>query len=179
MNKRILEYIIKILFEDWKAFEGIAGIAVSGTAFLIPDISVISKFTVLLIGFLVIFILKLLKQFFKFFMNFHHPIKVVRKVQGDGLNLGMDLIVLEYQENLNVGLLMTLFCNSSGAEQPVCILEVISCESGEDITAKQIIPSPDIYPIDKYFEEESRRKSLYARTLINHNNINLFQKEKY
>jgi hypothetical protein len=176
MNKRVGEYIIKILFQDWKALEGIGSILVSCIAFLPSSELPTSKITVLIFGFGLIFILKIIKQFYKFYMNFHYPIKVLRKVQGDGGNLGYDIIVMENQENINVGLLVTLFCNSSGAEQPVCILEILSCDKGHDITAKQIIPSPDIYSINKYFEEESRRKSLYARTLISQNNINLFQK---
>lgn len=178
MDRRILEYIIKILFKDWKAFEGISGILVSATAFLIPDIKSPDKIEILIIGATVIFFVKVVKQFYKYFMNFYHPIKVVRKVQGDGGYSGIEIIVLHNQENVDIGMLLTLFCNSSGAEQPVCILEVLSCENGKEIIAKQVIPMTDKYSIDKYFEEDSRKKSLYAKTIVNSNIINSFQKIK-
>jgi len=176
MDKRILEYFIKVLFKDWKAFEGIGGIIVSATAFLIPETELTDKIKILIIGFVVIFFLKLAKQFYKYFMDFNHPIKVIRKVQGDGGYSKIDIIVMENQENIESGMLLTLFCNSSGAEQPVCILEVLSSERGKEIVAKQVIPSPEKYSINKYFEEEARRKSLYAKTIVNSNIINSFQK---
>lgn len=109
MNKRILEFLIKLFFHDWKTLEGISGIIVGLIAFLIPNLILEQKIKILIIGFFAIFLLKIIKQFFNYFLNYYHPIKVKRKVQGDGAFFGLDIIVLEFQENVSVGTLLTLY----------------------------------------------------------------------
>jgi len=170
---RKISTFLKIVFlTDWHAFHVFISFLLPIIVFLFPS-DVLQKLSlkwkIMLMIFLATFgfILKILKQFYKYYLSYLSPIKVIRKVQGDGMYTGSSIIVLENPGYLRDNTMLTLISESSGACQPICILKIIKSQRDEDMLAIQIIPSEDKYPIDKYFDEESRRKSLYALPLLN------------
>jgi hypothetical protein len=64
--------------------------------------------------------------------------------------------------------LLTLFTESSGLPQPIGLLRVVDTRHAGKIIATPFTP---VEFISKYFEEESRRKSLFALTTISTSSI--------
>jgi hypothetical protein len=167
MGYKILDFIRIILLKGWSAaFSGIV-IFLSLVTYFGTGLSTNKKIAALIFIVSNAVLIKVLKQFFGYFQGFRKPIKVKKMVQGDGIYKGINVIVLE-NDNLNRdGTLVTLYCKSSGAKQPICILELIDTSNDEDIVARAIYPPEKFLELDKYFNEESRKKSLFATPLIN------------
>ena len=83
---------------------------------------------------------------------------------GEGFNRGQNIFIFEYAEGFSVGQLVTLCCANSGTTHPLVVLE-ISAMNEDEIQAICISTSQE-RGIRKYFEEESRRKMLYATSSI-------------
>ncbi|MFC1565083.1 hypothetical protein ACFL6G_09115, partial [candidate division KSB1 bacterium] len=157
--------------------EGIIAILIGLIAFFLPQsVDYKSKILIICCGIIFVFIIKLIRQLYNLFSNMHSPLKVVRKVQGEGAYEGKSVIVLENNGNLRDGLLLTLFSESSGAKQPLCLLLIIKAMKNEDILTIQFLPDEFKFDIEKYFEEDSRKKSLYALPFINYDEIMSFSR---
>ncbi len=108
--------------------------------------------------FLISFISKIIGQYYGLFIKKDQKSIAIRIIQGDGLYKNKKIAVFENKLYVLKNDIVTLYCDSSGAPQPICLLRIL------DITETCIIA--DQYPeeivlIDKYFEEDSRRKATY------------------
>jgi len=171
MNNTV-NFIIAVIFKGWKALDAFISIVLSVIVlFLPPECSLEYKIFFIVIILISAFILKILRQSYTYYLEFLRPIKVIKKVEGDGLYKGVSVIVLENPGYLRDNTLLTLFSKSSGAKQPVCILRVIESIGCDFLITIQLSPTEKEYKIDKYFNEDSRLKSLYALPLINYNEL--------
>lgn len=100
----------------------------------------------------------------------HMRIKADNLVAGEGLNKGVDLIVLEYREGFTVGQLITLYCSSSGADQPLFIAEIVAIHNDRIHAINFAGEKTSSYR--KYFEEASRKEHLYAVPLVTSLSLN-------
>jgi len=89
--------------------------------------------------------------------------KVIRMVKGEGFLEGHPLIELESSPHFEVNQLLTMYCYSSGATQPICILQIV--EKNEKSALCQFDISDETI-VRKYFEEEARRISLFATSKL-------------
>ena len=165
-----MRFIRDILFKYWGKFDLIIS-ALGFVSFAFDDLSTKVKLTFVGFGFVMGFIVKLIKQSYDYYQNFLRPLKVKGSVQGEVAYLGLTLIKIEPTEYLRQNNLLTLYCRGTDIFQPICILEIIRCELNEDIIAVQIVPSKDELNINRYLNEESRMNSLYVRPLISNSEI--------
>ncbi len=165
-----LNFIVAVIFKGWKSIATLITIILAAIVFFLPDTcSVEHKIFLFIIIFIIAFLFKVLRQSHVYYLGFLRPIRVIRKVEGDGLYDGCSIIVLENPGYLRDSALLTLFSKSSGAKQPICILRVIESVKHDSLVAIQLLPTEQDCNIDKYFEEDSRLKSLYALPQINYN----------
>ncbi len=165
----VFNFIIEILFKYWNIVDGIIFFILTLILYLFPFTNDFTYRLILIAcALFLIFVLKVIRQSYKYYLNFLSPIKVKRQVKGDGLYGGLLLIVLDNPGHLRDGIFLTLFSKSSGANQPICILRIIKAIKNEDLIAEQFAPAANTVSIQKYFNEDSRLSSLYAVPLINH-----------
>ena len=120
------------------------------------------------------FIIKLLRQASNYFESYLAPVKVIRKATGEGIYDGYSIVVLERAPYLQNNILLTLFCKSSGANQPICILRIVSIHNGEAFAIVSIPNESDIN-LNQFFEEHARREGLFALPLVDNEVVALLQ----
>lgn len=165
-----MNFIKDMLFKYWNIFELI--VALLGFASLaIEELS--SKYKILFIvaGVTFAFIIKLIIQSYDYYQNYNRPLKVKGSIKGEAAYKGFILIKIEPIDYIRQYNLLTLYCKGTSILQPICILEIIQCEKGEDIIAIQKIPSPEYLNITNYLNEESRSNSLYVKPFLSTNEI--------
>lgn len=168
MTRSISDFALKLVFVDWRL------LPVSLTAFGIGG-SLLGHLgsetwslnhTLILMAVMVglTFIAKCISFAYALYQKQSPVLQAVRFVKGDGLNDGHTIIVLSYVNAFSKGQLVTLFCESSGAKQPILVAEITAVNRSEI----QAVPITDFSDNDirKYFEEESRRRMLYATSEI-------------
>lgn len=164
---RYVNFAAKLAFEGWGHATSFAGaLAIPLAYFFAPSYWESWKFRLAL--FIVVGLLCLLaktvRQSFDYFDSYYHPIRAVRIVPGEGLYAGKNLIVLEANPYIESQTLMTLYCASTGAQQPIGLLKVLSnSASGSEMTTVELAAIPDI---NKYFNEKARHEKLYALPLV-------------
>lgn len=164
MSRDISDFALKLVFLDWRLS------AVSWTALGIGGAIVghvgsenwSLSYTFVLMAAMVILsvISKCISFAFVLYRKQVPKLQALRFIKGDGFNKGNSIIVFSPAEGFSKGQLVTLFCESSGAKQPISILEITAVNHHE-IQAVPITHIPD-RTLRPYFEEESRRKKLYA-----------------
>lgn len=173
MSHGISDFVFRLTFRDW----GIRSIIVTGfglgaaiIAHQQTDWWSITH-TVILVAFMVLLTIigKCIGFAFYLYQKESPRLHAERFVKGDGLNAGNTIIVLSYAEGFSKGQLLTLFCESSGAKQPILVAEINAVTSTE-IQAVPITDVPD-HEIRKYFEEESRRRMLFAEPKVTSDDI--------
>lgn len=163
-----VNYIIELFFGGWSTAYIITPFILGIVTFLVPiELNTNDKLYILIAILILTVAIKLIVQFYRFYMGYLHPIKVLRKVQGDGINENVGIIVLENPGYLRDNCLLTLYCRSSGAYQTICILKVLKSNIGEELEAIQLSPPEQKCNIDKYFNEHSRLTLLFATPFVN------------
>lgn len=165
-----MKFTRDILFNYWGKFDLIIS-ALGFISFAFDDLKAEYKILFVIIGIVIGFIIKLIRQSYDYFENYLRPLKVKGSVKGEAAYSNLTLIKIEPVDYLRPNNLLTLYCKGTDIFQPICILEIIRCEINEDIVAVQIIPSIDDLKINKYLNEESRMNSLYVKPLLNNNEI--------
>lgn len=173
MSRGISDFALKLVFLDWRLS------AVSWTALGIGGAIVghvgsenwSLNYTFLLIAVMVTLsvISKCISFAFALYRKQVPRLQALRFIKGDGFNKGNNIIVFSPAEGFSKEQLVTLFCESSGAKQPISILE-ITAVNHDEIQAVPITQIPD-RTLRPYFEEESRRKMLYATSDVFAKNI--------
>lgn len=155
-------FIISLIFHGWKNGISLASLLGIVGFFLAPAMNskweIKYSFYIMAIGIIISFIYKVIKQYYQLFIKEDTKSIAIRIIEGDGLYSGKKVIVFCNNSNVSKNQILTMYCESSGAPQPICMLRVL------DVTEKEIIA--DQYPVDiesigKYFEEESRKKATY------------------
>lgn len=160
-----IKFIKDIFFSYWEKFD----LVISALGFIslaVDGWSSRRKIAFVILGLLLAFIIKLLRQSYNYFTNYSRPLKVIGSVKGEAAFSGLTLIRIESSTYLKANCLLTLYCKGTSVYQPICILEVIQYQQDEEAVAIQIIPPPEELKIDKYLNEESRLSSLYVKPLI-------------
>lgn len=173
MSHGISDFTLRLIFRNW----GIKSILVTGMGLGAAIIAHQQtawwsiKHTAILIAFMVLLTVigKCISFAFSLYQSKSPKLGAIRFVKGDGLNAGNTIIVLEYAEGVCEKQLLTLFCESSGAKQPILVAEINAVNENE----VQAVPITDIHDheIRKYFEEESRRQMLFAEPKVTSDNI--------
>jgi len=162
--KFIFDFTLQILFKDWSIFHALFMSVLGVISFMLPaDVNLKYKIALIMTIAVATFIAKVIKQAYGYYLNSSSPIKALRKVNGDGAFSGKSIVVLAPSPVIQKGVLLTMFCRSSGATQPICNLQVLSA-STDEILATPVKADIDI---NKYFEEEARRQSLFVSPVIN------------
>ena len=164
MRRDIANFALSLAFRNWGVVPSlIMAIGVGGSivGHVGPNKWPLS-FTLLLVIVFVLFVLTVKSISFAFenYINLTRRLTAVKMLMGEGFNKGTSIIVFEYSEGFSVGQLVTLCCSSSGATHPLMLLE-ISAVNRDEIQAVCIDASHE-KGIRKYFEEEARRKMLFA-----------------
>ena len=165
-----LSFIGELLFSEWSylaTFGSIASIVpfLAGNSYL--GWSFEKSSAVALIIFLIVFMFKVCKQAYTYFVYYHKPMRAISMLNGEGFYEGKIIIVLSTHTQMQNGTLLTLFCNSSGAQQPIAILHVIDSDKNQ-INSEVFISASDL---KKYFEEHSRKNALFATPIISSTDI--------
>ena len=84
------------------------------------------------------------------------------------------ILILENSGFLRDNIFLTLNCSGSGAEQPICIIQIIKSIQGQPLQAIQYLPKETDSFRSKYYSEEPRKSMLYALPLINHTEFSKF-----
>ena len=172
----IISFLNIVILQGWTTSGSLLSILIPLVIFVMPEsYELKTRFLLAIASFGVLFLLKVIKQFYGYYQGFLKPIKVIRMVQGDGVYIGQSIIILENPGYLRDNTLLTLFSKSSGAHQPICILKIVKVIKNEDILTIQIVPKGDQKYLSKYFDEDSRKHSLYAVPLINDDEISVFE----
>jgi len=161
-NDKTGQFILHLLFHGWKnsiSFASLLGII----AFFVAPAMNTSwkiKYSIFIsIGILILcFIVKVISQYYKAFIKDEFKPKAIRIIEGDGIYKGRKILVFSNDVYVSKNQILTMFCDSSGAPQPICMLRVLN------ITDKEIVVDQypnDIELVDKYFDEESRKNSTY------------------
>lgn len=168
-----MDFALRLLFLKWNFLHVVfTGLGIGGA--IIGHIGMDSwgvKDTAVLITIMVLItmIAKCISFAYSLYEEKHPKIFAKRFVKGDGINIGNTIIVLSTSASFSKGQLLTLFCESSGARQPILLMEITASNENE-IQAVSIAPVED-HEIRKYFEEESRRKMLFATSEVNLDNL--------
>lgn len=173
MSRGVSDFALRLVFRDWglrSVFVTGLGIGAALIAHQQTEWWTITH-TIVLISFLVLIsvIGKCIGFAFSLYQKEFPRLRALRFVKGDGLNSGNTIIVLSYSEGFSKGQLLTLFCESSGAKQPILVIEVNAVNENE-IQAVPITGVTD-HEIRKYFEEESRRQMLFAEPKVTSDDI--------
>ncbi|WP_139312340.1 hypothetical protein [Chromohalobacter japonicus] len=164
MSRSISDFALKLVFLDWRLGAaswtalGIGGAIVGH----VGSENWSLNYTFLLMATMVALsiVSKCVLFAFSLYRNQVPRLQALRFIKGDGFNKGSNIIVFAPAEGFSKEQLVTLFCESSGAKQPISILE-ITAVNYDEIQAVTITQVPDRM-LRPYFEEESRRKMLYA-----------------
>lgn len=164
MKQSISDFALKLIFLDWRLLSvSFTGMGLGGALLghLGSDFWTLNH-TFVLIGAMIAatIIAKCVSFAYKLYQKQLPRIQAIRFIKGEGLNQGNTLIVFAQNDMLSKGQLVTLFCESSGARQPILVAEITAINSSE-IQAVPITNVPD-EDIRKYFEEESRRRMLFG-----------------
>jgi hypothetical protein len=179
---KFISFALTVLLKDWGIF-GIANI-VTIVAFLIAPLinsswTIEKNMFILLFILIFVFISKTIKQFYFHFNLGIQEINVVSMISGEGAYEGSRIISLQYYGFLQKNTLLTLYSKSSGIRQPLCLLKVVSSDiNAQETLCIQFVPLPDNTDLSHYFNEEVRKKSLFASPVIDFETINRFQYEE-
>ncbi len=164
MTHSISDFALKLVFQDWRLLSvSFTGLGIGGALIghLGSETWNLNQTFILISAMMAATIIaKCISFAYKLYRMQSPSIKAIRLVQGDGLNRGYTLIVFSQNDMFSIGQLVTLFCESSGARQPI-LIAVITAVNSSEIQATSISNVPD-EDIRKYFEEESRRRMLFA-----------------
>ncbi len=173
MSRGISDFALRLVFRDWNIFSVIftgIGLGAAIIAHQQTDWWTISHTAILVVFMIFLSVLaKCISFAFSLYQKESPRLHAERFVRGDGLNAGNTIIVLGYAEGFSKGQLLTLFCESSGARQPILVLEITAVNERE-IQAVPIVDVSD-QEIRKYFEEESRRQMLFAEPKVTSGDI--------
>lgn len=173
MNRNISDFALRLIFQDWGIVPvSITGLGIGGS--IVGHVGIeswtIVHTLVLMLGMvLVTVVAKCISFAYKLYMQQSPKLKANRFVAGDGLNKGNTILVFSFSNGFTKGQLVTLFCESSGAKQPILIAEITAVYEKE-IQAVPIIETSE-QEIRKYFEEEARRKMLFATASVVSENL--------
>ncbi|MDP2361967.1 MAG: hypothetical protein Q8O14_14655 [bacterium] len=174
MDKDTLAFTLRLIFQKWKLFHiaftglGLASAIIAHREFSWWTINHTLYLVCVLL--LISIIAKCISFAYSLFKESFPKIKAVSYIKGDGLNAGLTLIVFQPNQNIRTGQLITLFCQSSGARQPVLIARVLDSNFSE----VQAVPVGNIQDskLRKYFEEDSRKALLFATPEVTADNLN-------
>lgn len=161
------EFALALVFKQWRPTIGIGAVAlgtISVLQFLYPGaLPTLYPYNVrwfILVEVVVfVFLVKAIKDAHTYFEAMDAPMPALRFVRGEGRYDGKIIVVMQRTRAMEAHTCLTLYCGSSGAEQPLCIM--VTLPTHDDV---HVLAEP-LWPIDKlrpYFEEESRRQRLYA-----------------
>lgn len=173
MSRGISDFALKLIFLDWRLGAaswtalGIGGAIVGH----VGSDNWTLNYTYLVMATMILFsiISKSISFAFSLYQKESPKLQALRFIKGDGFNKGSNIVVFSPADGFSKEQLITLFCESSGAKQPILILE-ITAVNRDEIQAVPINQIPD-RALRPYFEEESRRKMLYATSDIFAKNI--------
>lgn len=168
MNRGISDFALSLVFRDW----GLKSVAITGLGIGAALVAHQQtewwnlSHTLVLIGYMLLMTIigKCIAFSFSSYQKEFPRLHAVRFVKGEGLNSGNTIIVLSHSEGISKGQLVTLFCESSGAKQPILVAEV-NLVTEKEIQAVSITNFND-HEIRKYFEEESRFRMLFAEPKV-------------
>jgi hypothetical protein len=166
---RSIEFTTEILFRHWKGLSLFTGLVGTAAVIFAKDISSWSAFQtglLILSVFVLSFLVKVISQSHRYYLNFMRPIKVLKGVPGGAVHNNARIVVLEPAEFVEVGTILMMFSNSSGAEEFVCLLRVFSKDSRKQMQAFQWIPQESVHDIAGYFSTDANMSRLYATPLI-------------
>lgn len=176
MNRDIVPFALNLIFRNW----GIVPVALAGFglgASILGHVGLQAwnlRDTLILTGAMVLvaIIAKSVAFAYEQYRRGAPKIAAVRFVEGDGLNGGNTILVFSFSQGFEKSQLLTVFCESSGARQPILLAEITAVYE----TEIQAVPLGDVKPHDlrKYFEEESRRRMLFATPEISSQHIVTF-----
>lgn len=176
MNRDVVPFTLNLIFRDW----GVIPVAIAGFglgASILGHVGVAAwtlrdtlDLTVAMV--LLAIISKLVSFAYAQFRKGAPRISALRFVEGDGLNSGNTILVFTFSQGFEKGQLLTVFCESSGARQPILLAEITAVYEAEI----QAVPLGDMraHELRKYFEEESRRRMLFATPEISSQHIVTF-----
>lgn len=161
-NKKITDFIITVLFRGWgQALSMVSLLGVLGF-FLAPVMNSNWSFRYSIyvsLGIIAFsFISKIIKQFYCIFLAEDERPQAIRTIQGDGVYKGRKIVIFSNTVNVSKNEILTMYCDSNGARQPICLLRVLDITTHEIITDQY--PS-DIEPIEHFFNEEARKRATY------------------
>lgn len=173
MSRGISDFALKLIFLDWRlgpALWTALGIGGSIVGHVGSEVWTLN-YTFIAMGVMISLsiITKCISFAFALYQKETPRLQALRFIKGDGFNEGNNIVVLSPAQGFSKDQLVTLFCESSGAKQPISILEITAINQNEiQAVPITLIPDNEIRP---YFEEESRRKMLYATADVFAENI--------
>lgn len=176
MNRDIVPFTLNLIFRNW----GIIPVAIMGFGLGASIIGHVGSQSWKLRDTLILTVAMILVAIIARSVAFAYAqyqrgsprISAVRYVDGDGFNAGDTILVFSFAQGFEKGQLLTVFCESSGARQPILLAEITAIYETE-IQAVQV---GDVKPheLRKYFEEESRRRMLFATPEVSSQHIITF-----
>jgi len=155
-------FILTIIFRGWNKTISIVTLLGIVGFFIAPAFDSsweIINSLYIAIGLLILsFVVKIFNQYYTLFSLDDCKPRAIRIVNGDGVYRDRKIIVFSNNAVVSKNQILTMYCDSSGAPQPICLARVL------DITANEIVTDQypkDIESVEKYFSEEARKNATY------------------
>jgi hypothetical protein len=105
-------------------------------------------------------------------------LKVKGRVQGNGIHKNDNLIRIESNPKLSKGTLLTLVSKGNGLANAICVLNIVDSVEGEEIQARQIIPTEMELQISDYFVDMNKLDNLFVTTQVKIDELQKLKTEK-
>ena len=135
MNRDILPFTLNLIFRDWGVIQvAIIGIGLGGS--ILGHVGLDSwplQNTIFLTAtmILIAIISKSVAFAYSQYQKGSPKINAIRFVDGDGLNKGNTILVFSFTQGFEKGQLVTVYCESSGARQPIILAEITAVYESE------------------------------------------------
>ncbi len=161
---KLRKFFLIIFFKGWKSVFIADIVTIIGfivTPMFNPEATNIALYIAL--GIIVFtFILKIIIQFYSYFSYYSETIMLKNIVQGAGLYNGNNIFCFDSSCYVQKNMLITLYTNSSGVRQPICVLQVIDVIYDTEFHAIQVSPTSQTLNVSSVYQHEVLNRKLFA-----------------
>lgn len=158
------DFFVEILFRywSWEAF----GVLFAIIPFSVPsNMDLAERLLIVAVIFILVFVVKLIKQSHYYYTGYLRPLKVVREFEGEGAFSGKTVLAIENPGYISNGDILQLHDGSKGELQPVCLLRVVKARARENVLSIPVEIPEEVLMM--HFRDSSKRESLRVMSIVN------------
>jgi hypothetical protein len=133
--------------------------------FIVPGSDMLLRILCCIVVVLSYFMILFGVKAFQFYQSFEKHIPVKRQLQAVGLSREGNIVVIENPCYLRDGVLLTLYSDASGTDQPLAILQVTKSILHEDVHASAFPLGTSLDDLSQYFDANNKT-TLYVSPLV-------------